>query len=233
MTTPARSDGRRPDELRPVVFSVDAQRNAFSSVMTSFGNTQVLTSVSVEHKTPAWRDGEAWVTAEYAMLPGASNQRIGRDRRGASGRSTEIERLIGRSLRAGVDLTRLPPVTLTVDCDVIDADGGTRTAAITGAWVALARALKRLDATDALVSHIAAVSVGIVEGVCVVDLPYAEDVRADVDMNVVMTDTQSFVEVQGTAEGAVFARQELTTLLDLATTGISALVALQKAAVDA
>jgi len=233
MTQMRRGDGRQPHELRPVTFDVDAQRHAFSSVMTSFGNTKVLTAVSVEEKTPGWREGQGWVTAEYAMLPGSSDNRINRDRRGVSGRSSEIERLIGRSLRAGVDLTRLPPVTLTIDCDVIDADGGTRTAAITGAWVALARALNRLGAIDALTGHIAAVSVGIIDGTCLLDLPYAEDVRADVDMNVVMTDAAAFVEVQGTAEGTVFARDQLTTLLDLATAGVAELVRLQRVAVDA
>jgi len=228
-----RSDGRNANQLRAVTFEVDAQRNALSSVITRFGNTRVLTAVSVQHKTPAWRDGNAWITAEYAMLPGSSTERINRDRKGASGRSTEIERLIGRSLRCAVDLALLPPVTLTIDCDVIDADGGTRTAAITGAWVALARALTHFEATEALTRQIAAVSVGIVDGECVLDLPYAEDVRADTDMNVVMTDAPAFVEVQGTAEGAPFDRGALATLLDLAAAGIGELFTLQQAAVNA
>lgn len=228
-----RPDGRAPNDLRPVTFDVDVQKHAFSSVVTTFGNTKVLTSVSVQHKTPQWRDGEGWVTAEYAMLPGSSAERIRRDRNGASGRSTEIERLIGRSLRAGVDLARLPAVTLTVDCDVIDADGGTRTAAISGAWVALARALTRLDAPDALTANIAAVSVGIVNETCVLDLPYVEDAHAEVDMNVVMADAHRFVEVQGTAEQTPFARDELTRMLDLATDGVQQIAALQQRAVQA
>ena len=231
MTT--RPDGRTPDQLRPVTFQVDAQKNAFSSVLTTFGNTTVLTSVSVDDKTRPWRDGLGWVTAEYAMLPGSSSERISRDRRGPNGRATEIERLIGRSLRAGVNLDTMPAVTLRVDCDVIDADGGTRTAAITGAWVALARALHKMDAANALIGHIAAVSVGIVDDVCVLDLPYAEDVRASVDMNVVMTDQKSYVEVQGTAEADPYTKQQLDTMLELAAHGITKLVALQAEAVHA
>lgn len=231
MSDVVRSDGRTPHQLRPVTFEVDVQRSALSSVMTTFGHTKVLTAVSVAEKTPAWREGQGWITAEYAMLPGASDNRINRDRNGVSSRSTEIERLIGRSLRAGVDLARLPAVTLTIDCDVIDADGGTRTAAITGAWVALARALASLGASEAITAHIAAVSVGIVEGICVLDLPYAEDVKADVDMNVVMTAAGGFVEVQGTAEGTVFAREELGVLLDLATAGVGELAGKQQAAI--
>lgn len=231
MSDVVRSDGRTPGQLRLVTFEVDVQRHAFSSVITTFGQTKVLTAVSVAEKTPGWREGQGWITAEYAMLPGASDNRITRDRNGVPSRSTEIERLIGRSLRAGVDLARLPAVTLTIDCDVIDADGGTRTAAITGAWVALARALLRLGVPDAITAHIAAVSVGIVEGKCVLDLPYAEDVKADVDMNVVMTAAGGFVEVQGTAEGTVFARSELGVLLDLATAGIKELAGQQQVAI--
>lgn len=228
-----RADGRAPDELRPVSIDVDVQRHPVGSTLTTFGATRVLCAVSHEDGSPPFRGDGGWVTAEYAMLPGATDSRVRRDRNGPSGRAKEIERLIGRALRSVVDLDALGACTLTVDCDVLDADGGTRTAAITGAWVALARALRRLGVSEALTGQVAAVSVGLVDGAAVLDLPYDEDVRADVDMNVVMTADGTFVEVQGTAEGAPFARGELDTLLDLASDGCARLARLQLEALDA
>jgi ribonuclease PH len=228
-----RADGRAPDQLRPVVIEPDAQRQPSGSALVRFGDTKVLCAASHEVGAPRFRERRGWVTGEYAMLPGATDTRSRRERNGPGGRSKEIERLIGRSLRAVVDLDALPDVTLTVDCDVLDADGGTRTAAITGGWVALARALRRHGLESALTGQIAAVSVGIVDGLAVLDLPYEEDHRADVDMNVVATAGGHLVEVQGTAEGAPFARADLDALLDLALAGCEQLFAIQRAAVDA
>jgi ribonuclease PH len=228
-----RADGRAPDQLRPVVIEPDAQRQPSGSALIRFGDTQVLCAASHEEGAPRFRERRGWVTGEYAMLPGATDTRSRRERNGPGGRSKEIERLIGRSLRAVVALDALPDVTLTVDCDVLDADGGTRTAAITGGWVALARALRRHGLEAALTGQIAAVSVGIVDGRAVLDLPYEEDHRADVDMNVVATADGRLVEVQGTAEGAPFGRTDLDALLDLALAGCEQLFTLQRAAVDA
>jgi ribonuclease PH len=227
-----RADGRAPDELRPVTIEVDVQRHPPGSALVSFGATRVLCAASVEDGAPRFRDRRGWVTGEYAMLPGSTDSRSPRERRGPGGRSKEIERLIGRSLRSVVDLDALPDVTITVDCDVLEADGGTRTAAITGGWVALARALGQLELADALNGQVAAVSVGIVDGTPVLDLPYDEDHRAAVDMNVVATAEGRLVEVQGTAEGAPFSRAEHDRLLDLALAGCAALAAIQRAAVD-
>ncbi len=228
-----RADGRRADQLRPVTIEPDAQRNPTGSALVRFGATHVLCAASVEEGAPRFRDRRGWVTGEYAMLPGATDTRSRRERTGAGGRSKEIERLIGRSLRAVVDIDALPDVTVTVDCDVLEADGGTRTAAITGGWVALARALHRLGLDAALTGQVAAVSVGIVDGEPRLDLPYEEDVRAEVDMNVVATADGRLVEVQGTAEGAPFDRAALDRLLDLALAGCHELFAVQRAAVDA
>ncbi len=228
-----RADGRQPDDLRPVTIEVDAQRHPAGSALVTFGATRVLCAASVEEGAPRFRDRKGWVTGEYAMLPGATDTRSARERRGPGGRSKEIERLIGRSLRSVVDLDTLPDVTVTVDCDVIEADGGTRTAAITGGWVALARALHRLGHGDALTDQVAAVSVGIVDGTAVLDLPYEEDHRAEVDMNVVVTADGRFVEVQGTAEGAPFDRAGLDRLLDLAVVGCRRLATIQQQAVEA
>ena len=227
-----RPDGRSNDELRPVVFHRDFTEMADGSVLVEFGRTRVLCTASIEPDVPRWlRDtGKGWVTAEYNMLPGSSAERI---RRRISGRDQEIQRLIGRSLRAVCDLTALGERSITVDCDVLQADGGTRTASICGGYVALHDALSRLMAAGELSSHpliefCAAVSVGIVDGECLLDLPYVEDAGAEVDMNVVMNGAGGFIEIQGTAEGAVFARDELSNLLDLATAGISSIIELQQ-----
>ncbi|MDY7105360.1 MAG: ribonuclease PH [Actinomycetota bacterium] len=229
-----RSDGRRPDELRPVQFERDFTEMTPGSVRVSFGRTQVLCTVSIEDDVPRWMkgSGKGWVTAEYNMLPGSSPERI---RRRVSGRDQEIQRLIGRSLRAVTDMVALGERQVTVDCDVLQADGGTRTASICGGYVALHDAFTRLVLgglipANPLREECAAVSVGIVDGEPLLDLPYVEDSRAETDMNVVMTGSGNFVEVQGTAEGAAFARVELDRLLDLATAGIADIVELQRAA---
>lgn len=208
---------------------------ANGSVLVSFGRTQVLCTASIDDDVPRWmRDsGEGWVTAEYSMLPGSSPERI---RRRTSGRDQEIQRLIGRSLRGVCDMKALGERSITVDCDVLQADGGTRTASICGGYVALHDALTRLVIAGDLASHpltdeCAAVSVGVIDGECRLDLPYIEDSGAEVDMNVVMTGSGSFVEVQGTAEGAVFDRDQLNTLLDLASSGIASIVGAQRATV--
>ena len=231
--TVTRTDGRNADQLRPVTIEPGAQRYPLGSALVRFGGTHVLCAASVEDGAPPFRNRKGWVTGEYAMLPGATTTRSRRERKGPGGRSKEIERLIGRSLRAVVDLDRLPDVTITVDCDVIEADGGTRTAAITGGWVALARALRALGHEDALTGQVAAISVGVIDGKPMLDLPYEEDVRADVDMNVVATSDNQLVEVQGTAEGAPFDRDKLNALLDLADHGCQTLFGLQTRAVDA
>src|SRR5262249_10360856 len=210
-----RPDGRKPDELRPISITPDCNRYAEGSALVAFGETQVICTASVEEKVPAFLEGKGrgWVTAEYAMLPRATHTRSGRD---PGGRGKEIQRLIGRALRAAVDTTALGERTLTIDCDVLQADGGTRTASITGGWGALALALGKVGAQPALRESIAAVSVGIVEGRPVLDLPYEEDAAAAVDLNVVGTAAGKLVEVQGTAERSAFDRQELAAMLDLA-----------------
>ncbi len=230
-----RHDGRTVDQLRPVSFERDFTDMADGSVLVSFGRTRVLCTASVDSDVPRWmRDsGKGWVTAEYNMLPGSSNDRI---RRRVSGRDQEIQRLIGRSLRAVCDMTLLGERSVTVDCDVLQADGGTRTASICGGYVALHDALARLVAAGEIKQHpltdfCAAVSVGIVDGQCRLDLPYVEDAAAEVDMNVVMTGGGDFIEVQGTAEGAVFGRHQLNELVDLAAGGIASIVTAQKEAV--
>ena len=230
-----RPDGRATDELRPVSFERDFTDMADGSVLVAFGRTRVLCTASIEDDVPRWmRDtGKGWVTAEYSMLPGSSPERI---RRRTSGRDQEIQRLIGRSLRAVCDMEILGERSITVDCDVLSADGGTRTASICGGWVALHDALSRLLIDGQLdqhplVDHCAAVSVGIIDDECRLDLPYIEDAGAEVDMNVVMTGSGSFVEVQGTAEGAVFGRERLDQLLDLAAGGIAEIVDVQRKAV--
>jgi len=234
----ARSDGRALDELRPVSFARDFTVLAPGSVLISMGLTKVLCTASLEERVPPWMrgNGRGWVTAEYSMLPGSSSERVEREaaRGKQSGRTQEIQRLIARSLRAVCDLVVLGERQVTVDCDVLQADGGTRTASICGAYVALHDACTRLVQAGELTGHpltdeVAAVSVGVVDAVAMLDLPYAEDSRAEVDMNVVMTGSGRFVEVQGTAEGAPFSRQELDALLALASEGIGALVAAQRA----
>ncbi len=230
-----RPDGRANDELRPVSFQRDFTKMADGSVLVTFGETQVLCTASIDDDVPRWmRDtGKGWVTAEYNMLPGSSPERI---RRRTSGRDQEIQRLIGRSLRAVCDMTLLGERQITVDCDVLQADGGTRTASICGGYVALHDALSRLVLSGALATHpltesLAAISVGVIDGECRLDLPYVEDAGAEVDMNIVMTGSGGFVEVQGTAEGAVFDRSQLNTLLDLAAAGIKTITTLQAEAV--
>jgi len=238
----ARPSGRAPDELRPVRFTRTHGKHAEGSVLVGFGDTQVLCTASVEESVPQFLRGknQGWITAEYGMLPRATHTRTAREaaRGKQSGRTLEIQRLIGRSLRAVADLRALGERTVTLDCDVLQADGGTRTASITGAYVALAEACDRLVArreiaASPLHGQVAAVSVGIVNGVPVLDLDYAEDSQAETDMNVVMNNGGAFVEIQGTAEGHAFRRHELDALLNLAAAGIGELLALQAQALRA
>lgn len=232
-----RADGRTVDQARPVTFERDYTEMALGSVLVSFGRTRVLCTASAQPDVPRWLRGTAkgWVRAEYSMLPGSTPERATREaaKGKQSGRTQEIQRLIGRSLRTVTRLEAMPEVSITVDCDVLQADGGTRTASICGGFVALHDALTRLVQRGVLTQHpltdlVAAVSVGIVAGVPMLDLPYEEDSRADTDMNVVMTATGGFVEVQGTAESAPFTRQELDELLDLAARGIGDIHAAQR-----
>jgi ribonuclease PH len=233
-----RRDGRAPDALRPVQFTRSFTRYAEGSVLVEFGHTRVLCTASIEEGVPSFLRGRAqgWVTAEYGMLPRATHTRGAREaaRGKQSGRTQEIQRLIGRSLRAALDLAALGERTVTLDCDVLQADGGTRTAAVTGAYVALADACAKLAADKGIASplhgQVAAVSVGIVAGRPVLDLDYAEDSTAETDMNVVMNSGGGFIEVQGTAEGHAMRRDELDALLQLATAGTAQLFALQRAA---
>ncbi len=228
-----RIDGRTADELRPINFERDFTEMADGSVLVSFGRTQVLCTASVDADVPRWMRGRGtgWVTAEYSMLPGSSPERVNREaaRGRQSGRTQEIQRLIGRSLRAVTDAAKLGERQVICDCDVLQADGGTRTAAISGAYVALHDAFTRLVVAGQIEQHpmieaCAAVSVGVIDGTPSLDLPYEEDVAAEVDMNVVMTESGRFVEVQGTAEGQPFGRDHLDALLDLATTGIEQII---------
>jgi ribonuclease PH len=228
-----RADGREPDELRPVELERDFTVMAAGSALIRMGRTAVLCTASVADEVPRWmrNSGRGWVTAEYSMLPGASAERVDREaaRGRQSGRTQEIQRLVGRSLRAVTDLEALGEVQITVDCDVLQADGGTRTASICGAYVALHDACSRLVSQGRLLRHplreaAAAVSVGVVDALAMLDLDYSEDSRAEVDMNVVMTSSGRFVEVQGTAEGAPFNRRELDELLSLAEHGIASLL---------
>jgi ribonuclease PH len=233
----SRASGREPDELRAISFERDFTEMAAGSVLAVFGRTRVLCTASVEERVPPWLRGQGrgWVTAEYSMLPGSTSERVDREaaRGKQSGRTQEIQRLIGRSLRAVTDLVQLGETQVIVDCDVLQADGGTRTAAICGGWIALHDACTRLVTAGMLRRHpireaCAAISVGIVDGTPVLDLEYVEDVRAEVDMNVVMTASGRFVEVQGTAEGLTFDRAELDALLGLAQSGIEEIVAAQQ-----
>jgi ribonuclease PH len=236
-----RSDGREANELRPITIERGWSEQAEGSALISFGRTKVLCTASFTNGVPRWLTGKGkgWVTAEYAMLPRSTNERMDREavKGRVGGRTHEISRLIGRSLRAVVDTKALGENTLVIDCDVLQADGGTRTAAITGAYVALADAIewgreKGFIGKNAkpLIDSVAAVSVGIIDGVPLLDLAYVEDVRAETDMNVVVTGRGLFVEVQGTAEGAPFDRSELNALLDLALGGAVDLTAMQVAA---
>ena len=233
----ARNDGRAPDQLRPLTITPNVSPYAEGSALISTGKTQVLCVASVEEQVPGWLRGQGrgWVTGEYAMLPRATQSRTRRERNGAGGRTQEIQRLIGRSLRAAVDLTALGERLITIDCDVLVADGGTRTAAITGGYVALALAIGKLRAegklaSDPLRTPLAAVSVGIVGNDALLDLDYSEDSSAEVDLNVVQTAEGAFIEIQGTAEGQPFTRTQLDLLLALAAQGVQHLIAGQRAA---
>lgn len=236
-----RPSGRQPDQMRPVKITRNFTCHAEGSVLVEFGDTKVICTASVERGVPRFLrgSGSGWVTAEYGMLPRATGSRSGREaaRGKQGGRTVEIQRLIGRSLRAALNLNKLGENTITIDCDVIQADGGTRTASITGAYVALIDAINVLkkDKNGAMKGNplkyeMAAISVGIYEGEPVLDLDYAEDSKAETDMNVIMTGTGGFIEVQGTAEGAPYSQDELNAMLDLAKKGISELIELQKQA---
>jgi ribonuclease PH len=236
-----RPSKRAPDEMRAVTLERNVARYAEGSCLVKFGNTHVLCTASLEDKPPMWLRGQGrgWITAEYAMLPRATHSRTKRESTSGkqSGRPQEIQRLIGRSLRAVTNLSALGERQITVDCDVIQADGGTRTAAITGAYVALHDAVsfmlgKKMIAASPLRDAVAAVSVGVFEGTPVLDLDYAEDSACDTDMNVVMTGAGGMIEVQGTAEGKPFSRAEMEALLDLAQKGIQRLIAAQKVALE-
>jgi len=235
-----RPSGREPDQLRPVQFITDFTKHAEGSVLAVFGDTRVLCTASIEDRVPPWLRGagKGWVTGEYGMLPRSTHSRSDREaaRGKQSGRTQEIQRLIGRSLRAVTDLAALGERTITLDCDVLQADGGTRTAAVSGAYVALHMAISRLCEQRRLVRNplhgqIAAVSVGIFAGVPVLDLDYAEDSQAETDMNVVMNEAGRFVEIQGTAEGHAFSRDEFNALIALATQGIGQIIGAQKKAI--
>jgi len=236
-----RPSGRARDELRDISLERHFTRHAEGSVLVAFGDTKVICTASVEERVPPWLRGRGrgWVTAEYGMLPRATNDRSGREaaRGRQGGRTLEIQRLIGRSLRGVVDLAALGECSITVDCDVIQADGGTRTAAITGSYVALVDAVavlekKRGTARSPIHGQVAAVSVGIFEGHPVLDLDYAEDSEAETDLNVVMNDNGGFIEIQGTAEGHAFRREELDAMLTLAEGGVGALLELQRNALE-
>ncbi len=231
-----RPSGRAADEMRPVKFIIGYTRHAEGSVLAEFGDTRVLCTASVENRVPPWLrgNGTGWVTGEYGMLPRATHTRTGREaaRGKQGGRTLEIQRLIGRSLRAVTDLAGLGERSVTLDCDVLQADGGTRTAAISGAYVALALAMRQLVEAgtlkrNPLYGQVAAVSVGIYRGEPVLDLDYAEDSEAETDMNIVMNEAGRFVEVQGTAEGHAFTPAELARMLELATAGIATIIAAQ------
>jgi ribonuclease PH len=235
-----RADGRSTDELRPISFERDFTEMADGSCLVSFGRTRVLCTASVDEDVPRWMRGRGtgWVTAEYSMLPGSSPERVRREVKDGkpSGRSQEIQRLIGRALRSVCDMGRLGERQVIVDCDVLQADGGTRTAAICGGYVALHDALARLVQAGTIANHpltafCAAISVGVVGGEPMLDLPYVEDSTADVDMNLVMTSEGRYVEVQGTAERQAFSRRELDSLLGLGEKGIGQIIALQQQAV--
>ena len=235
-----RPSGREPDQMRPVIFTPNFTKHAEGSVLAEFGDTRVLCTASVENRVPPWMRGagHGWVTGEYGMLPRATHSRSGREaaRGKQGGRTMEIQRLIGRSLRAATDLDALGERTVTLDCDVLQADGGTRTAAISGAYVALLIAMQKLCKdrtlkTNPVHGQIAAVSVGIYRRVPVLDLDYEEDSQAETDMNVVMNEAGRFVEVQGTAEGHAFTREELDTLLEMASAGVSEIIEAQNAAI--
>jgi len=236
-----RPSGRQPDELRKIALTCNYTKHAEGSVLVEFGDTRVICTASIEEKVPPFLKGKGsgWITAEYGMLPRSTHERMGREaaRGKQGGRTMEIQRLIGRSLRAALNLEALGERTITIDCDVIQADGGTRTASITGGYVALSLAIRNLMKQrklriNPIHGQIASVSVGIYKGVPVLDLDYREDCEAETDMNVVMNEAGAYVEVQGTAEGHAFRREELDTMLDLAGKGINDLMAHQQAALE-
>ena len=229
-----RSNSRSHESLRNITISVDVNKHAEGSAIVEFGDTKVLCTATVEKGVPRWKRGDnsGWLTAEYAMLPRSTNTR---SKRGQNGRATEIQRLIGRSLRTSIDLAKVGEETITLDCDVLQADGGTRTASITGAWVALSMAVERLQAgsefpINPITAQVAAISCGMVDGELMLDLDYREDSNADVDFNVVMLSTGKLVEIQGTAEQTAFSKSELTKMLNLAEKGISTLFEEQRKA---
>jgi ribonuclease PH len=235
-----RSDGRQPDEHRPVKIIPEFVKYPEGSVLIQMGDTWVLCSATVEDSLPRWMQIQGktggWITAEYAMLPRSTSTRMNRERE-PSGRTQEIRRLIGRSLRAAVDLEKIGARSILIDCDVLQADGGTRTASITGGYLALAMALSKLARqgkipADALLPPVAAISVGILKGSALLDLDYSEDSQAEVDLNVVMNANGDFIEVQGTAEGAAFPRRDLDTMLNLAAAGIQSLFSIQQSVFD-
>ncbi|WCZ39524.1 ribonuclease PH [Corynebacterium jeddahense] len=239
MTDFSRLDGRAVDEMRPVRITRGFTSNPAGSVLVEFGNTRVMCTASVEEGVPRFKkdSGEGWLTAEYAMLPSATHERMAREsmKGKVKGRTHEISRLVGRSLRAAVDLSQLGENTIQLDCDVLQADGGTRTASITGAYVALADAITVLKERgvvpgEPLLAPVAAVSAGIIDGHVCLDLPYEEDSRAEVDLNVVMQEGGNFVEIQGTGEHGLFGREQLGQMLDVAQQGCEELIAAQKAA---
>ena len=236
MTTLPRQDGRNNDELRPVTITRNYLKHPEGSVLVTAGDTKVICTATVDEGVPGWLNGSGrgWVTAEYAMLPRATNDRVSRNR--GSGRNQEIQRLIGRSLRAAVDMNRMGETQIRIDCDVIQADGGTRTASITGAYVALVDALTYMVDMDMipdlpLIGQVAAVSIGVVKEECMLDLCYIEDSTAEVDMNIVMRDDE-YVELQGTGEQATFGRETLNEMLDVAKKGIHELMDIQLAALE-
>jgi ribonuclease PH len=230
-----RIDGRKPDQLRRVTVQKNYLKHAEGSCLIAFGDTKVVCSASVEEGVPPFLKGkgQGWVTAEYGMLPRSCTQRINREKGGGSGRTQEIQRLVGRSLRAVVDMKKLGERTIKIDCDVIQGDGGTRTASITGGYIALAMAVKKimkqkLITASPLVEQVAAISVGMKDGRAILDLNYAEDSTAEVDMNIVMVGTGKFVEIQGTAEGKAFTKKDMDTMVKLAEKGIRELFIIQK-----
>ncbi len=237
IAAPRRIDGRAPNQLRPVKIVPDYLKFAEGSVLIRVGDTRVICAVTIEDRVPPFLRGKGtgWITAEYSMLPRAGAERSQREasRGKIGGRTHEIQRLIGRSLRTAVDLTRLGERTITLDCDVIQADGGTRTASITGAYVALARAMKRYGMEHLIAGQVAAVSIGLVGGQLLLDLNYAEDSTAEVDMNVVMLGGDRFVELQGTGEQKAFSREQMNQMVDLAAAGIRQLFELQQQAIEA
>ncbi|WP_020561641.1 ribonuclease PH [Methylosarcina fibrata] len=236
-----RPSGRNPDQLREIKFTCGYTKHAEGSVLVEFGDTRVVCTASVDSQVPRFLKGrgEGWITAEYGMLPRSTHSRMGREASSGrqGGRTLEIQRLIGRSLRAAVDLKALGENTITIDCDVLQADGGTRTAAITGGFVALSIAVRHMlknkqIRSNPLHGQVASVSVGIYKGVPVLDLDYDEDSHAETDMNVVMNDASAFIEIQGTAEGHAFRRDELNAMLDLASSGIGQLLEKQRLALE-